>query len=219
MSHHHHSLVFLRCTGWTSLLLRGVLRKRTVIDLLADLDLSDFISTFLYCFFSVTLWPVLLNVPLRIRCSELRSYGLAYFMKKYILIIYILFSNSKQPSSTISNVFWSGTYRVVWFLDGILEGLFCQVVSSNQSVLPDEHRVPIVGPYCNLKHKMYIRGPVGQCKTFWLQTYTKGTLVNCKNIFVYNSLDNQTRNVGKEKGTGESETNTWLIEASQSHCR
>lgn len=40
---------------------------------------------------------------------------------------------------------------------GIMERLFWKVVSSNQSEFPDEHCVPIVGPYSNLENKDPIR--------------------------------------------------------------
>ncbi len=56
------------------------------------------------------------------------------------------------------SVFRSGTYRVFWFLADIVERLLWKVVSSNQSEFPDEHCVPVVGPYGNLKNKDPIRG-------------------------------------------------------------
>ena len=52
-----------------------------------------------------------------------------------------------------SSVFSTNTYWVFWFLAAVMEGLFREMVSSNQSELSDEHCVSIVGPHSNLKNK------------------------------------------------------------------
>lgn len=53
---------------------------------------------------------------------------------------------------THCGVFWRGTYRV-FFLAAVMQRLLVEVVSSNQSVLSDEHRSSIVGPHSNLQIK------------------------------------------------------------------